>query len=125
MDHVMVAGLLEIRHDDVARIVLGLRAALAHQAGGPQAQQLVLARPGLELQLEIVLELVLKGLLALVERRHFSRSIQPRLRRFITTGGRPFHPVLGMAKYSSGGKGERWRWKGCATGSARRKAPRI
>src|SRR5260370_26912804 len=81
--HVMVARLLEVGHDDVARIVLGVRTRLADQASRPQPQHLVLAGAGLEPQLLVMLELVLESLFALVERRHLSRSGWATSRRVI------------------------------------------
>src|SRR5258708_6971260 len=83
MHHVVSARLLEVRHHDVAGVSLGCRARLAHQAGRPQPQHLVLARAGLELQFLVVLELVLESLFASVERRHLSRSGWGSLRRVI------------------------------------------
>jgi len=67
---IVVARLLEVGQDDFLGIGLGVGAALAHQAGGPQAEQLVLARGRLELQVLVVLELLLEGFFALVERGH-------------------------------------------------------
>ena len=54
VDDVVLARLLEVGHHDVARIGLGVGARLAHQAGRPQAQHLVLAGARLELQLHVV-----------------------------------------------------------------------
>ena len=70
VNDVVVAWLLEGGQDDFLGIGLGVGAALAQQAGGPQAEQLVLARARLELQVLVVLELVLLGFYALDERGH-------------------------------------------------------
>jgi hypothetical protein len=70
LDDVAVARPVEIGDDDLLGIGLGVGTALAHHAGRPQAEQLVLARRRLELQVLVVLELLLEGFLALVERGH-------------------------------------------------------
>jgi hypothetical protein len=65
-----IARLLEVGHHHVLGIGLGIGAGLAHQAGGPEAQQLVAARVDLELQLLVMLVLGFEGFLAIVEGGH-------------------------------------------------------
>src|SRR5438874_4565705 len=103
--HVVVARLLEVGHDDVAGISLGCGACLADQAGRPQPQHLVLARARFEFQLLVMLEFLLKGVLALVERRHLGAPVGLVAAGYSSTS-RPFHPMSAMATSSQ--KGRRW-----------------
>ena len=76
--------LLQIGNDDLLGVGLGVGPGLAQLLGGPKAQQLVAAGVRLEAQLLVMRELLLEGILALVERAHGPIS-QPR--RTATGGG--------------------------------------
>src|SRR5262245_2558958 len=69
-EHVIVARLLEIRHDDRLGIGLGLGAGEPELLRRPQAEELVATGVCLESQLLVDDELLLEALLALVERSH-------------------------------------------------------
>src|SRR5262249_42568932 len=94
---VRLARLLELGQDDFLGVGLGVSPGLADQARRPQAQHLVLARRDLELKLLVVLELLLEGLLALVERGH-GRSRLGSSSRYIAVARCSFHPVLTVRK---------------------------
>ena len=69
-EDVLLARLLEVGADDLARIGVGLLAGLAQEPRGPEAQQPVAPRLGPELHLGVVGELGLEGVLAVVEGGH-------------------------------------------------------
>src|SRR5580704_15210413 len=69
-EDVVVAGRFDIGDDDRFCIGLGLRARQPELLGGPQTDQLVTARRGLELQRFVMRELVLEAFLSLVESGH-------------------------------------------------------
>ena len=69
-ENVALPGLFEVGGDDRLRIGLGVRAGLAEKARRSQPDELVSSRLGLELKLGVMRELVLEGVLALVEGGH-------------------------------------------------------
>src|SRR5216684_21062 len=69
-EHVVVAGFLEIGHDHLLGISLGLRARKSELLRRPQPEQLVAARARLEFELLVASELLLETFLALVESGH-------------------------------------------------------
>ena len=69
-EHVMIAGFLEVRHDDFLGVSVRRVAREAELLGGPQAEQLVAARVRLEEQFFIMGELLLEAFLTLVEGAH-------------------------------------------------------
>src|SRR5882757_7758392 len=126
MDHIVVAGLLEVGQDDVAGIGLGSLARLAHQARRPQAQKLVLAGARLELKFHVVLELLFKGLFAFVERRHFHPLRFGLVARGYSGDFPVFPPHPGSGRVA--GQSEETpgcHWKSCVIGSAERRPSRI
>src|SRR6516164_9764955 len=69
-EHVIVADLLEIRHDDRLGIGVGLGAGEPELLRRPQAEELVATGVRLESQFLVEDELLLEAFLALVERSH-------------------------------------------------------
>src|SRR5215470_449632 len=87
-EDVIVADLLEIRHDDRLGISLGLGAGEPELLRRPQAEVLVATGGRLESQFLVEDELLLEALLALVERSHACLAVSgaagPHLHRFPT-----------------------------------------
>ena len=104
-DHVVVARFLEIGHDHLLGIGLGIVARNPHLLRRPQAEKLVAPGDDLELKLLIVLELRLGGFLAVVKRVHAPGS-QPMIGRAPIVTERPA-PVHGRRRASGG-------WAACA-----------
>src|SRR6056297_330025 len=69
-EDVLVARLLEIGEYHALGVFLGISAALAELPGGPETQKLVAAGHRLEAQFLVMRELVLEGILAVVECGH-------------------------------------------------------
>jgi hypothetical protein len=92
-EYVVVPGLLEIGHDDVLGIGVGLGAGQAELLRRPPAEELVAAGVRLESELLVMGEPLLETFLALVESRHISLSIQ----------------MKGKAGQTKGGPGGAWR----------------
>ena len=86
--------LLEVGHDHLLGVGLGIVACDAHFLRRPQAEKLVAPGDDLELKLLIVLELRLGGFLAVVERVH-SPGSQPMIGRARIVPERPA-PVHGV-----------------------------
>src|SRR5665647_419702 len=73
--NVVIAGLLEVGEHDLLGVSLGIGAAFAELAGGPEPQQLVAASHRLESQLLVMRELLLEAFLALVECGHAALAV--------------------------------------------------
>src|SRR5437660_1339734 len=69
-EDILLAGLLEVGGDDFLGIGIDRGAGEAELLGGPLSQELVAPGGRLELQLLVMRELLLKAVLALVERGH-------------------------------------------------------
>src|SRR5215218_7967736 len=67
---ISIAGFLEIGENDALGVGLGFVPGLSKTLGDPETQQLVAACLGLEAQFLIVGELLLEGILTLVEQGH-------------------------------------------------------
>ena len=102
---VVVARLLEIGHDHLLGIGLGIVARDPHLLRRPKAEKLVAPGDDLELKLLIVLELRLGGFLAVVKRVHAPGS-QPMIgrARIVPEGPSPVH----------GGQDPSDGWAACA-----------
>src|SRR5215208_3543990 len=69
-ENVFLAGFLEIGQHDFLRVSLGFRSAQALPFCCPFAEHFVAARGGLESQVLVMRELLLKTFFTLIERRH-------------------------------------------------------
>ena len=98
VDDVVLARLLEVGHHDVARIGLGVGARLAHQAGRPQAQHLVLAGARLELQLHVVARTTFSKAFSRSSNVVISPAPQWRVAAGYSSPTRPFHPGPAVAE---------------------------